>query len=255
MQRTIFFISLLCGIVLFAWCIKNNHPDIVIRPEIIQNQSYHSVTSWVQETASIQVIPDIVWQVVPTGQDYLTFVSSYLKEQEIYDYIIEKQAKKWNITTISMKQDNDFWCHFEGGWCIVVVFRDDQVIWSNAKNYLECRFNEQCIWGHGRFYRYTDHGVLLEIHNGEGLWCIDGITYTFQYIHLKDLKTLRSTLDIIKQWTSPDPQDERCQNPKTTWKETQSLKFFSSYAEFRNRNPLPIQAKNTEEAYYKYYNQ
>lgn len=230
-------------------------------PKDLLEQYQLTCSSWANHSIPIQTkeilwipytLPDIVWQVIPTDQDITIFVSNYLKEQGIYNYVIEQQKKKWDIVTISMKPNSDFWCHFEAGGCIVFIIKNNTVIWSN----ILCRLDKNCNWGNWRFYRYTDHGVLLEIQNGEGLGCIDGITYTYQYIHLKDLKTLWSTLDIIKQWTSPDPKDERCENPKTVWKERQVLRFFSSYEDTRNsEKALNIKAKTTEEAYFKYYNQ
>lgn len=233
-------------------------------PKDLLEQYQLTCISWANHSIPIKTkeilwipytLPDIVWQVIPTGQDITIFVSNYLKGQGIYNYVIEQQKKKWDIITISMKPHSDFWCHFEAGWCIIFLLKDRTIIWSNATSYLECTINVSCSSWHWRFYRYTDHGILLEIQNGEGLGCIDGITYTYQYINLKDLKTLWSTLDIIKQWTSPDPTDERCQNPKTVWKEAQKIEFFSSYENVRNGTSLNIEAKTTEEAYYKYYNQ
>lgn len=214
--------------------------------------------TWIiSEISNTKSIKDILGTTIRQWQDIEKNLSSYLNDGWLSWYIIEKKASKWDITTISMKPNSEFWCHFEAGWCIIFVLQNNKIIWSNSSSYLQCMFDyDNCVWWHWRFYRYTEDGILLEIQNGEGLGCVDGITYTYQYIHLKELKTIWSTLDIIKEWSSPDPEDERCESKKTIWKEKQVLRFFSSYKNTRNpEKALNIKAKNTEEAYYKYYNQ
>ena len=148
--------------------------------------------------------------------------------------------------------------------CIDFVIKDTTIIRSNAKDVIinkqQCEKELSISWScqgypwDGLVYRFTKDGVLFRFFWGEWVPCQWGGADRFTYVHFKEWKLLYSVLSWQDKWVSPDPKDTDCESKNTKRTKTETLKFYKSNDDWNDETKaLPIQAKTTEEAFYKYY--
>lgn len=276
---------LLSLIVFLAWCFGSKNNDTTISQPT--NSWEITITSWdtvmlgwvdtwvintgIQE--SIQSTKDIVWTVIPDDENIEEFLSNYLKKLWRGDHKIIKSLSKDNIISISMYKKDKWISDGEGVYFhefVNFIIKNNIIIRSNLSSYNKPEYIECKDWqwntasckaiykfDRGLVYRYTNQGILFKQFEE---WSMGGCgranLYTFTYVNLdKEPKTFYSILSQNYVATSPDWM-ENCKLEK------EILQFFSSNNDEirltfswgkKDERSLPIQAKTTEEAFYKYY--
>jgi hypothetical protein len=244
------------------------------------------VDTWVINTGiqeSIQSTKDIVWTTMPKDKDIELFLIDYLSKKWFNNYKMEKIISKGNITAATMMKQEYIWNNFscEQFWsssCINFIMKDDNIIRTNLN---ECERTTTSTWWAGRWdcirqsllwspiaatnewdwlvYRFTNHGVLFKSSASNEDGCIKWSADWFTYVNLDSLKKIYSVLSKQERqdWWINREYGRCFANPDSNakWNITsETLVFFSSKDDREvHQKSLPIQAKTTEEAFYKYY--
>jgi hypothetical protein len=210
----------------------------------------------------IEQTKDIIWTTISNDEDIWKFLSNYLKELWRGTYKVAKSISKNNIITISMHKENREMQNHEDDYSygyIDFIIKDNVIVRSNIAYWdeLESKNWQWNIFDRGLVYRYTDQGVLFKTFR---LWEMGGCghsnTYYLTYVNLeREPKVFYSIFEQHYEPTTPEDLDNSCILSK------EILQFFASSNNTtdeldqsrRNNNSLPIKAKTTEEAFYKYY--
>lgn len=280
-MKKLSILGLAVSILFLSWCMNTAQPE--------KDLSMNNFSTWVNSTwdwessslswekevdttwivnETITEIEDIIWRSIPKNQDIWSYLSDYLSWQGLSWYIIDKKISRDNIVALSMKHKDYSGEHCADpdmiSICINFVIQNETIIWSNAKAFIatskQCEIDLKKTWScanypwDGLVYRFTNHGVLFKFWWGEWVPCASWGDDWFTYINIPSWKSFYSILSTIVKGISPDPLDELCNNKNTKRTTTETLKFFSSnYNRHDEREALPITAKTTEEAFFKYY--
>lgn len=264
---------LLSATILLWWCFgtQDNAPSQTINSWEIIITTWDTVMSgWVDTwtvNTDIQNTKDIVWTTIPKGEDIERFLSYYLSEEWLTGKVIGKKLARKDIITVSMWDKSVNWkcADYMSTECINFIIKNNIIIWSNSKPFIDskkkCEQELKTIWScvwypwDGEVYRFTDKWVLFRFSWGEWAACQWWWADRFTYVNFDDMKTFYSALSWQDTWISPDPQDDMCENKNTKRTKTEILRFYKSNNDWNDeKKALPITAKTTEEAFYKYYN-
>jgi len=253
--------------VLLGWCfsqpVENTPPTLetgntlaletgnVVSTGAMSGDSNMSwtINSWTLQ--NIQPTKDSVWTVIPKDKDIWAYLSEYLAWEWLSNKVIGKKLVRNDIIAISMGDVSVQWrcADYMSTDCINFILKDRKIIYSNFKSLIE----KTNPWD-GEVYRFTKNWILFSFWWGEWAACQWGSADRFTYVNLDSLKSFYSVLSRQDKWISPDPKDNMCENKNTKRTKTEILRFYQSNNDWNNeKKALPIQAKTTEEAFYKYY--